>query len=328
MLKEIRPNIYIFDLPLRNNPLRSLNTYIIKGEESLMIDSGFDTDENMTIVMNALRELNISPNKLRLFLTHLHSDHTGLAARMAELGTKIYMGRVDARILEESLDENSRYWKGLEQDAIMQGLEEDQLTISDHPGYVYRPKSMPYIHRSDDGDVFHAGPYTFVATTFPGHTPGLQALYEPAHGYLFSGDHILETITPNITYWGEDFADALGKYLKSLDKVKNMDVSQVFSSHRQLPENHLKRIKEIETHHAHRLAESLEILEKNGRSTVRDVTRNLHWDIRAKDWNDFPKSQKWFAAGEAHAHLFHLKVRGEVRQTKEGGILLYERIKA
>ena len=67
MLKEIRPNIYIFDLPLRNNPLRSLNTYIIKGEESLMIDSGFDTDENMTIVMNALRELNISPNKLRLF---------------------------------------------------------------------------------------------------------------------------------------------------------------------------------------------------------------------------------------------------------------------
>ncbi len=324
MLQQIKPDIYQFNIPLRNNPLRSLNAYIIKGEESLMIDSGFDTDENMDIVLAALKELKIAPESLRLFLTHLHSDHTGLASRLEDIGVQVYMGRVDAAILEESLLEESPYWKELEVDALMQGLEEDQLRISDHPGYVYRPKLMPSIRLTDDGDEFRAGAYRFIVKEFPGHTPGLQALYEPEHGFLFSGDHILETITPNITYWGENFGDALGKYLVNLKKVKEMPLTQVFSSHRQLPIDHLQRIEEIEEHHAHRLGEAIDILTKNGRSTVRDVTRRLHWDIRARDWNDFPKSQKWFAAGEAHAHLVHLTKLGKVKQSKEDGVLWYE----
>ncbi|HHX02850.1 MAG TPA: MBL fold metallo-hydrolase [Tissierellia bacterium] len=326
MLKEIYPSIYQFDIPLRNNPLKALNAYIIKGEESLLIDSGFDTDENMSVVMEALKELDIAPSTLRLFLTHLHSDHTGLASRLEEKGVKILMGRVDATILEDSLKDDSAYWKELEKDAKMQGLAADGLKISDHPGYVYRPKSMVSIQLTEEGDQIQAGPYTFQIVEFPGHTPGLQALYEPEHGLLFSGDHILESITPNITYWGEDFGDALGKYLKSLHKTKNMFVKQVFSSHRQLPEDYLRRIQEIEVHHEHRLAEALEILGKIGKSTVRDITSRLQWDIRARNWDDFPKSQKWFAAGEAHAHLFHLKEKGLIRQTLEDGILYYERI--
>ena len=46
MLKEIYPNIYQLEIPLRNNPLKALNCFIIKGEKSLVIDTGFDTEEN------------------------------------------------------------------------------------------------------------------------------------------------------------------------------------------------------------------------------------------------------------------------------------------
>ena len=71
----------------------------------------------------------------------------------------------------------------------------------------------------------------------------------------------------------------------------------------------------------------MSILKKYGKATTRDVTKNLHWDIRAKDWNDFPNAQKWFAAGEASAHLIYLINQGKVREEiQENGIALYSLI--
>jgi hypothetical protein len=38
----------------------------------------------------------------------------------------------------------------------------------------------------------------------------------------------------------------------------------------------------------------------------------MTWSIRAKSWEDFPDSQKWFATGETLAHLFYLKNLGRL----------------
>ena len=42
MYTHIEDNIYTIPVPLPNNPLRSLNSYVIKGEDrNLLIDTGF-----------------------------------------------------------------------------------------------------------------------------------------------------------------------------------------------------------------------------------------------------------------------------------------------
>lgn len=323
MYKELYPGIFLVEIPLRNNPLKALNCYVIKGEESLIIDTGFDTEENRSLLFKALEELEIDPKKTRLFLTHLHSDHTGLAAYLGQEGIKVYMGEVDSDFLKESLYEDSFHWVDIQELALAQGLKEDKLDIQRHPGFRFRPKELPPMIKTKEGDCFKVGDYKLEVLDLPGHTPGLQALYDKEKGFLFSGDHLLDSITPNITFWGEEYGDSLGIYLKNLDKLRQMHIRQVFSSHRELPQDHLKRITELIGHHADRLSEIKIILEKLGPSTVRDVTKRMSWDIRAKDWNDFPSAQKWFAAGEAHAHLRHLRELGEIKQETREGIFYF-----
>jgi hypothetical protein len=45
----------------------------------------------------------------------------------------------------------------------------------------------------------------------------------------------------------------------------------------------------------------------------------MNWDILCDSWDLFPVSQKWFATGEAIAHLKYLKEKGILRAEMWGG---------
>lgn len=50
----------------------------------------------------------------------------------------------------------------------------------------------------------------------------------------------------------------------------------------------------------------------------------MTWDIRADSWADFPLNQKWFATGEALAHLEYLVEEGAVvRALDQEGMARY-----
>ena len=40
----------------------------------------------------------------------------------------------------------------------------------------------------------------------------------------------------------------------------------------------------------------------------------MTWDIDCARWEDFPIPQKWFATGEALAHLLHLERAGRIKK--------------
>lgn len=323
-MREVYKNIYLEELPLPNNPLKYLNFYIIKGQEkSMIIDTGFNREDTKEDIMKVFKELNLKPENTILFLTHLHSDHTGLATYLEEIGLTIYASKMDGDLLNNSVEKSDSMWQDTIQQGVWQGLEEDKLDIEDHPGFKFRPTAYINFISAIPGEYIQIGEYNFEIIDLKGHTPGIVGLYEKEHKILFCGDHILGKITPNITFWGFQYGDILGTYLESLDYVYNMDINYLFSSHRFLIDDHRNRIKELYNHHAKRLDESREALKKSGRSTVRTVTKQLHWDIKSKNWDEFPKSQKWFAAGEAHAHLEHLRALGEVTMEEEDGVLYY-----
>lgn len=339
-MREVYKNIWLKELTLPNNPLKFLNLFIVladgqasgqageakarpSGPQALVIDTGFNMEETKADMDKLFLELNLKAENTTLFLTHLHSDHTGLASYLEDKGVKVYASKMDGGLLNNSVKETDPMWIKAVEHSVLQGLGQDELSLADHPGFKFRPTRHIDFTPAEPGEFINIGDYNFEIIDLKGHTPGIVGLYERDHKILFCGDHILGRITPNITFWGFEYGDILGTYLESLDLVYNMDIDYLFSSHRFLVENHRERINELRQHHQDRLEEARQALAKTKKATVRDVTKQLHWDIRSKGWDDFPKAQKWFAAGEAHAHLEHLRARGEVKMTTEDGVLYY-----
>jgi len=170
-----------------------------------------------------------------------------------------------------------------------------------------------------DGDEVRIGDYSFVCIETPGHSPGHICLYERDKKILVSGDHILIDITPNIAQWSKE-GNPLKDYLASLDKVYDLDVELVLPGHRQLFTDHRKRIQELKHHHEARANEVLSILEK-GEQTAYEVASQMSWDIDYKSWKQFPASQKWFATGEAIAHLAYLEQKGMITRKGQEKVL-------
>jgi glyoxylase-like metal-dependent hydrolase (beta-lactamase superfamily II) len=136
-----------------------------------------------------------------------------------------------------------------------------------------------------------------------------------------SGDHILLGISPNITIWSGQH-NLLEQYLASLDKVYALDVDLVLPGHRELFTDHRMRIQELKQHHEARVNEVLSILEMGGQ-TAYDIATRMTWDIDYKSWQHFPVSQRWFAVGEALAHLKYLEEKRRVVSEMHGHQMVF-----
>ena len=324
-IKEVYKNIYQAIFPLTGNPLKSINIFVIKSEDSSMIiDTGFNNPENRANMEELFEKINLDPHKTKLFLTHLHSDHVGLAKWLSDKGIEdIYISEVDGKMVENGIHKEDFQWQNIIKNAHFQGLGPENLDIEDHPGYKNRPKEKFPSTKIKPGWEISIGDYNFIAIDEAGHTPGMLGLYEKDHKILFCGDHILGKITPNITYWGDEFGDSLGIYLENLEKIKDLDIKHLYSSHRFLVEDVNARIDELKTHHKKRLADSLGIIEKLEKANTTEITQHMQWDIKSKDWTDFPSSQKWFAVAEAAAHLKHLVIQGRIKEEVIDGVGYY-----
>ena len=325
-MKKVYDNIYLCEFPLTGNPLRSINIFVIKTEEeNLIIDTGFNNEENRKNMDDLIKDLDLDPSKTSLFVTHLHSDHVGLASYLEEKNIKeIFISPIDGKFVGEESDENSYHWQSILKQAHFQGLDKENLDIKDHPGYKNRPtKSFNYTP-VNPGDKLTIGDFNFEFLDEAGHTPGMLGLFERDKKILFCGDHILGKITPNITWWGDEYGDSLATYLENIKKIKDLDIKYLFSSHRFLVDDVNKRIDELIAHHKKRLDESLSVVKKYGKIDTTDLSKMLSWDIRAKNWDDFPKSQKWFAVGEASAHLIYLRNKNLIKEEiNEDGVAYY-----
>ena len=53
------------------------------------------------------------------------------------------------------------------------------------------------------------------------------------------------------------------------------------------------------------------------------VAAHMTWDIACESWDQFPVTQKWFATGEAIAHLRYLEDESRLVRRKENQIVKY-----
>ena len=320
MSEELMPNLYRLPVPLKNSPLKLLNSYLICGERNLLIDTGYRRPECFESLTSQLAELGVDMAKTDILLTHLHADHTGLAPELAQASTHVYISSGEMPwMLHRTAD---ALWRENEEDMVRFGFPRtliDRIVRRSAENSVSpRPEFQNYLPIAE-GDTFSCGEYTLCAVSTPGHTPGSLCFWMEKQKTMFTGDHVLFDISPNITSWA-GVTDPLGDYLQSLHKIDRYDVQIALPGHRETGRFH-PRVAALLQHHKARLADCLEIVKRKPCQTVCDVAGQMHWKMRGNSWEDFPMSQKWFAGGETASHLQHLEARGLIAGDRSSGVI-------
>lgn len=323
MYTHIEGNIYSIFVPLPDNPLRNLNAYLIKDDKrNLLIDTGFRRDECRDALMGGLAELGVSMENTDIFLTHLHTDHSGLAPEIAGPDTKIFMSCEDSRRL---LYMQSHPNTHRTEEYTLQGFSPAETAfLSDSPMRKYNSPIRAEHTYVGEGDVLEYGGRSLRVIMTPGHTPGHLCLYDQEDKVMFLGDHVLFDITPNITTW-PGFSDPLGAYVHSLMDISIFDVRLPLPAHRGVSGTMSERIGKIIEHHGASIREMIGILEREPKLTAYELSGRMSWRVRGKSpsWADFPLQQKWFAVGETAAHLDYLLMRDRVRRELDNGVYRY-----
>ncbi|MEM1598660.1 MAG: MBL fold metallo-hydrolase [Pyrobaculum sp.] len=303
-------------LPLPGMELGHVNVYLLKCDEGYgIIDVGLATYEAALALIRGLKSLGVRPGDVaKVYVTHFHADHITLAQFLSEVASPdFYIGSEELRKVASSFDELAKiYAEEYKRHGAPPEVAEAFLKI--HPMSRYRRSfedvwKLPW-RGVADGEALGCG---LKAVWTPGHTPG-HTVYQLGDA-LFTGDHVLPTITPNISWYPWPGFNPLQSYLKSLEKVKKP--LRGLPAHGDEIPNVAARAEEILRHHEQRLVEVLRALKEP--MTTYQVARQISWNTGPFD--NFDVYNKIFAIGEAYSHLLHLEAEGRVRRIEGEKIL-------
>ena len=318
-----QPEVWQIYVQLPESPLKNLNSYVIRSrEKSLIIDTGFNRAECREALLEGIRELGLDLTKTEVFLTHLHADHIGNSDVFTEAGCKIYMSETDYACYRLYRHEETR--KTVEDIFSREGFPDDEIAqqATKNHGRIFNPKLFINATTVKDGEMIKVGDVEIQCVSTPGHTPGHMMLYLPKEEVLFTGDHILFDISPNISIW-LDVPLSLKDYMESLKKAKELSVKMALPAHRTAHLNYYERIDQLLHHHELRLDEIYDAVKEYGPATAYEIAQHIKWSMRGKPWSEFPVNQKWFAIGETLTHLYLLMDRGLVVKTEGETVNFY-----
>jgi len=326
---EVTPGIYRMPLPLPVPNLSHINTYLIKGDrDCLLVDTGWNTAEAFDSLKKQLVELGIEGKEIsRIVVTHAHPDHYGLAGKLKQLyGATLYFHHLEKDFIETRYVNMEELIRELGQWLQRNGVPPErlaELTQASLPMLKFVTPTMPDTTLYG-GETITIGDFSFEVMPTPGHAPGHICLYEPAKKILFSGDHILPTITPHVGMHPQSGSNPLGDYLDSLEVLKPLEVKLVLPGHEQPFTEFKERIESITLHHRLRNAEILAALNSDAK-TAFELTTSITWlhDVNGVGWYKLGTWDRRMAILETVAHLEAMRAKGEMEKFNRDDIQYY-----
>ena len=323
-MKEVIPGIYHLQLPIPDSHMGHVNTYLVRGDDGyLLIDTGWNSEEAFNSLKKQLAEIGIDLEDIsQIVVTHTHPDHFGLAGRLKQLS----QAKIALHYLEKArYTDMDEVFLQIEQWLHINGVpvnELPKLQVSLEMSNFGIP-TLPDITLRG-GETISTGVFNFQVLWTPGHSPGHISLYEPTQKILISGDHVLPTITPNISLNPLSSNNSLDDYLNSLNTVKQLEVSLVLPGHEQPFTGLQLRIEGLIQHHKQRNAEILKTLKADSK-TAYQVSTGITWlsDVNGVSWQELTPWDKRIAVFETLAHLESMRNNGRVDKFFRNSTIYY-----
>jgi glyoxylase-like metal-dependent hydrolase (beta-lactamase superfamily II) len=289
-------------LPMTGNPMRYINGYLLEDEPGLtLIDCGWKADDVRAALEAGLAEHGYALRDVRrLVVTHFHFDHYGLAGELVAAGVpELGMHPADwtvVRIRSESDDSISDAW--LERNGLVVEVPPDEDEQYDRYDVVAPTRLL------EDGE--RVGRLQAVWT--PGHSPGHLCFVDSVSGRTFTGDHILDPVTPHVGLWHDRGRDPMGDYIASLRTAGALETTGALPAHGEAFPDLARRVEELLAHEGAREGQVLEALAA-GPATGAQVAGALRWRRRGDRFDQLAPGHQQFAVAETLAHLEHLRAR-------------------
>lgn len=304
-------------------PVGPVNLYLAEGDALTLFDTGPRFDPARQALEDGLSALGYRLSDLRrIFLSHAHGDHYGLAAELAETsGAEVLTHPLNFPEMSDYLDERTRrlaFYITLMKQA---GVPLELLLSFGRARQGYGPfaQAVQPSGTLEDGATVRLGDEDWQVLHTPGHTGGLICLYQTQRQLLLSSDHLLRDISSNPIVEPPERKGArrprrLMDYLTQLRRVAQLPVEQALPGHGPVILDHRSLIADRLAFHEERARHIL--------AGLRDEPRTAY-QISVLLYPDLDPMNRFLAISEVVGHLDWLRARGEVRSTRKGQMRWY-----
>jgi glyoxylase-like metal-dependent hydrolase (beta-lactamase superfamily II) len=320
---DVAPGLKWLRMPLPF-ALDHINLWLLAdGESWTPIDCGYGDARTRALWQRHFSETLAGKPIGRVIATHCHPDHVGNAAWLgARWACAVAMPQAEYLTAHAISDERGGYGTAATAALFrLHGLAEEHIAALEARGNQYRRgvPDLPLVYeRLLAGDEIGIGLERWRIIPGYGHSPEHASLYCAAMEVLISGDMLLPRISTNISVWPvEPDGDPLGRFLASLERFAELPPGTLVLPSHGLPFFGIRdRVEQLRAHHADRLAE----LEA---AASRPVTAAEILPVLFR--RELDVQQRFFAMGEAIAHLNHLWHAGRLIRSSQRGVLRFGR---
>ena len=319
------PNLHRLSLPTPF-PCGPINVYLAEGDQLTLVDTGPRTSRTWDTLARALSDHGYEVADIRrVIVTHAHVDHFGLAARIvAESGAQVLTLAHNRPWLEDYGAQQQRraafYEAVLRRGGVPAGVI-DGTTNTALSMIARYAEAVSAVTLLAGGDVLRLAGLDWTVLHTPGHAIGHLCLYQPGTRLLISGDHLIQHISSNPVIeppapGASERPRSLVLYLRSLQRVAELDVNLALPGHGEPITDHCALIAERLQHHEARLARILTALDSRPR-TAYEITQAILPNLSPLD--------VFLGLSEVIGHLDILMDRGQVVEEDEGNLARYRR---
>ncbi|MEU4314327.1 MBL fold metallo-hydrolase [Nocardia sp. NPDC024068] len=323
----VADGIHRIPLQLPQDGLRAVNVYALDTEDGLiLIDGGWHRPDTYRELSDGLARIGRSPGEIHdVLVTHIHRDHYTFAVELRRRhGCRVHLGAAESPGLQEirelgsnvpvsSLRELGRAGAG----DIAARVHAESADEAFDPGDWAAPD-----HWLRPGALSLGGRELEVLAT-PGHTKGHLVFHDPAHRLLFTGDHLLPTITPSIGFELGVWDLPLDNFLRSLELLRDNDDQTMLPAHGADGGSVGRRARELMEHHDRRLDQIHTAVTELGPCTGLEVARALGWTRRERPFSTLDTFNQMVATCETMAHLDLLAARNTLVAEEHDGVDIF-----